>query len=142
MPRRSRINFANVPQHIIQRGNNRQATFFAEEDYRFYLDHLFDASRKYGCAVYAYVLMTNHVHVLASASKPYKRTGSGLANCILALLTSHPKLIPFLRSKNQTKTATLRTNHRGFSEIHQRPPWFKSSSLNPGSCSCENGVSV
>ena len=76
MPRRSRINFANVPQHIIQRGNNRQATFFAEEDYRFYLDHLFDASRKYGCAVYAYVLMTNHVHVLASASKPYKRTGS------------------------------------------------------------------
>lgn len=71
MPRRSRINLADVPQHIIQRGNNRQATFFADEDYRFYLDHLFEASRKYGCAVYAYVLMTNHVHLLASASKPY-----------------------------------------------------------------------
>ena len=71
MPRRSRINFADVPQHIIQRGNNRQATFFAKEDYRFYLDHLFEASRKYGCVVYAYALMTNHVHLLASASKPY-----------------------------------------------------------------------
>jgi len=34
-----------VPQHIIQRGNNRQATFFAEEDYRFYLDCLLDAAR-------------------------------------------------------------------------------------------------
>ena len=71
MPRRSRINVADVPQHIIQRGNNRQAMFFAEEDYRFYLDHLFEASRKYNRGVYAYVLMTNHVHFLASASKPY-----------------------------------------------------------------------
>ena len=71
MPRRSRIHLADVPQHIIQRGNNRQAMFFAEEDYRFYLDHLLEASRKYGCAVYAYVLMTNHVHLLSSASRPY-----------------------------------------------------------------------
>ena len=71
MPRRARFNLRDVPQHIIQRGNNHQATFFAEEDYRFYLDHLHDASRKYGCTVYAYVLMTNHVHLLASASKPY-----------------------------------------------------------------------
>jgi len=61
MPRRSRLNLANVPQHIIQRGNNRQATFFADEDYRFYLDCLLEASRKYGCSIYAYVLMTNHV---------------------------------------------------------------------------------
>src|SRR3990170_9150503 len=75
MPRRSRINLADVAQHIIQRGNNRQATFFAEEHYRFYLNRLFEASRKYGCAVYVYVLMTNHVHLLASASKPYDLHG-------------------------------------------------------------------
>src|SRR5712691_12205337 len=67
MPRRSRLNLTDVPQHIIQRGNNRQATFFAEEDYRCFLDYLLDASRKYGCVAYAYVLMTNHVHLLASA---------------------------------------------------------------------------
>lgn len=71
MPRRSRLNLTDVPQHIIQRGNNRQATFFADEDYRFYLDCLYDAVRKYECQVYAYVLMTNHVHLLASARQPY-----------------------------------------------------------------------
>lgn len=61
----------DVPQHIIQRGNNRQATFFTDEDYRRYLDWLADAARKYGCRIYAYVLMTNHVHLLASPTRPY-----------------------------------------------------------------------
>ncbi len=71
MARRARLIFAGVPQHIIQRGNNRQATFFAEEDYRCYLDWLHEAAKKYGCRIYAYVLMTNHVHLLASAQRPY-----------------------------------------------------------------------
>ena len=71
MARRARLLFAGVPQHIIQRGNNRQATFFAEEDYRSYLDWLLDAVKKYDCRIYAYVLMTNHVHLLASAQRPY-----------------------------------------------------------------------
>jgi putative transposase len=71
MPRRTRLNLTDAPQHTIQRGNNRQASFFAEEDYRFYLDCLLDAARKYGCSIYAYVLMTNHVHLLASARRPY-----------------------------------------------------------------------
>jgi REP-associated tyrosine transposase len=71
MPRRSRLNLQDVPQHIIQRGNNRQATFFADEDYRFYLDCLSDAACKYGCRIHAYVLMTNHVHLLAAAQQPY-----------------------------------------------------------------------
>ncbi|RFC34098.1 MAG: hypothetical protein DID90_2727554819 [Candidatus Nitrotoga sp. LAW] len=38
MPRRARLALPNVPLHIIQRGNNRQACFYADEDYRFYLD--------------------------------------------------------------------------------------------------------
>ena len=71
MARRARLLFAGVPQHIIQRGNNRQATFFAEEDYRSYLDWLLEAKNKYDCRIYAYVLMTNHVHLLASAERPY-----------------------------------------------------------------------
>lgn len=71
MARRSRLNLSGVPQHLIQRGNNRQATFFAEEDYRCYLGWLADAAKKYDCRIYAYVLMTNHVHLLASTSKPY-----------------------------------------------------------------------
>ena len=70
MPRRSRINLADVQQHIIQRGNNRQATFFADEDYRCYLGWLADAGKKYDCRIYAYVLMTNHTHLLASSARP------------------------------------------------------------------------
>jgi putative transposase len=53
-----------VPLHLIQRGNNRSACFFAEADYARYLGELGELSRKYGCRVHAYVLMTNHVHIL------------------------------------------------------------------------------
>ena len=66
MARRPRISVAGVPQHVIQRGNNRQATFFADEDYRFYLDFLWEAAAKHGCQVHNYVLMTNHVHLLVT----------------------------------------------------------------------------
>lgn len=69
MARRSRLNLAGVPQHLIQRGNNRQATFFAEEDYHCYRGWLADAAKKYDCCIYAYVLMTNHVHLLASTAR-------------------------------------------------------------------------
>ncbi|MDH3348916.1 MAG: transposase, partial [Desulfobulbaceae bacterium] len=64
MPRRSRVIVPNIPLHIIQRGNNRQPCFFAEEDYQFYLEWLKEYAEKFGCLVHAYVLMTNHTHVL------------------------------------------------------------------------------
>lgn len=67
MPRRARLTLPNIPLHLIQRGNNRQACFFADEDYRFYLDWLAEHAGKTGCQVHAYVLMTNHVHLLLSA---------------------------------------------------------------------------
>ncbi len=69
MARRTRLRWC--PQHIIQRGNNRQATFFAEEGYRNYLEWLLEAAKKYDCRIYAYVLMSNHVHLLGSAERPY-----------------------------------------------------------------------
>ena len=68
MARLPRIDLADVPQHIIQRGNNRQACFFAAEDYRVYLKSLLLAAQKYECFVHAYVLMTNHVHLLATGT--------------------------------------------------------------------------
>ncbi len=64
MPRRARITMAAVPHHVVQRGHNRQATFFADEDYYTYLHDLKEGALRYGCAVHAYVLMTNHVHLL------------------------------------------------------------------------------
>ena len=66
MPRRARIRFAGIPQHVIQRGNNRAACFFADEDYRNYLDSVQQGAERYGCDIHAYVLMTNHVHLLAT----------------------------------------------------------------------------
>ena len=64
MARMPRIYLSGQPVHVIQRGNNRSATFFVEDDHRFYLECMREAARKYECAIHAYVLMTNHVHVL------------------------------------------------------------------------------
>ena len=64
MPRRARIAIAGIPWHIIQRGNNRSACFFAEDDYRYFMNTLAEQAVKWQCAIHAYVLMTNHVHLL------------------------------------------------------------------------------
>jgi putative transposase len=69
MPRRARLSLPHIPLHIIQRGNNRQACFYADEDYLIYLDWLGEYADKFGCLVHAYVLMTNHVHLLISAER-------------------------------------------------------------------------
>ncbi len=69
MARQPRIDLAGVPQHLIQRGNNRQACFFAENDRRLYLEWLHQAAKKYGGAVHAYVLMNNHVHLLVTGAE-------------------------------------------------------------------------
>lgn len=64
MARLPRIVIPGQALHIIQRGNNRQPCFFADDDYRYYLDSLKEAAARYGARVHAYVLMTNHVHLL------------------------------------------------------------------------------
>ncbi len=69
MPRRARLALPGVPFHLIQRGNNRQACFFADEDYCCYLDWLAEYAARTDCRVHAYVLMTNHVHLLVSADR-------------------------------------------------------------------------
>jgi len=69
MPRRARLALPGVPLHLIQRGNNRQACFFTDEDYRFYLEWLAEHAGKIGCRIHAYALMTNHVHLLVSADR-------------------------------------------------------------------------
>ena len=67
MPRRARLQVAGLPMHIIQRGNNRQACFFADEDYQFFLDCLVKLAKRFRCALHAYVLMTNHFHLLLTS---------------------------------------------------------------------------
>ena len=70
MPRKPRFNLPGIPQHVIQRGNNREPCFFAEQDYARYLDDLIQSAARYHCRVHAYVLMTNHVHVLVTPMEP------------------------------------------------------------------------
>jgi len=64
MARLSRLSVPGIPQHVVQRGNNRQACFFSDQDYVVYLDKLKEYSEKYQVALHSYVLMTNHVHLL------------------------------------------------------------------------------
>jgi len=64
MARLPRFVLPGHPQHVIQRGNNRDVIFCADEDYRFFLETLGDCCTRFGCEVHSYVLMTNHVHLL------------------------------------------------------------------------------
>lgn len=64
MPRKPRFQVPGVPVHVVQRGNNRQAIFFEPSDYAAYLSWLHEALSRYDCKLHAYVLMTNHVHLL------------------------------------------------------------------------------
>ena len=81
MARLPRYVIPNQPQHIIQRGNNRQVIFAADADYQFFRDALIDATTKHGLLIHAYVWMTNHIHLLAtpqfedSISKVFQSVG-------------------------------------------------------------------
>ena len=68
MARLPRLYVPGCSHHIIQRGNNRTACFFHEKDYAFYLQQLKISAEQFGVAIHAFVLMTNHVHLLVSPS--------------------------------------------------------------------------
>jgi putative transposase len=68
MARLPRLYLEGCAQHVIQRGNNREACFYDEADYKAYLSFLAEAAEKYQVSIHAFVLMTNHVHLLATPS--------------------------------------------------------------------------
>ena len=70
MPRRTRISLTGLPLHLIQRGNNRSECFFAVEDCRACLYWLSRYADARGTRLHAYVLMTNHVHLLLTPERP------------------------------------------------------------------------
>ncbi len=69
MARLARLCPAKIPQHIIQRGNNRQVCFANEQDFEAYIRGLKDSAKKYKVEIHAWVLMTNHVHLLCTPQK-------------------------------------------------------------------------
>ena len=76
MARPPRFSPPDVPQHVVQRGNNRAAMFARPSDFHAYRRHLGLACEEHGCRVHAYVFMTNHVHLIIS---PDSADGLGLA---------------------------------------------------------------
>src|SRR6185312_481955 len=70
MARLPRLTVPGYPHHVIQRGNNRQAIFASAADYQMLLELLHDNARKFGVALHAYVLMTNHFHLLVTPESP------------------------------------------------------------------------
>jgi putative transposase len=80
MARLPRLTLAGYPHHIIQRGNNRQAIFTTPADYRFMLDLLAESAKKFDVSVHAYVLMSNHFHLLVTP-----QTAEGLPKMMQAV---------------------------------------------------------
>ncbi|HET7313254.1 transposase [Salinisphaera sp.] len=98
MPRLPRFHLIGVPQHVVQRGNNRQACFFDPDDYRFYLDRLQNAAAAAGVDVHAYVLMTNHVHLLVTPQRD-----SAVSKMMQSIGRSYVQYV----NRRQQRTGTL-----------------------------------
>jgi putative transposase len=71
------MQFPGYPLHVTQRGHNKQNVFFETEDYYYYLRLIHQYSLKYKLEVHAYVLMSNHVHLLLS---------EGAGNCLSSMM--------------------------------------------------------
>jgi putative transposase len=84
MARLPRLTVPGYPHHVIQRGNNRQPIFASPGDYGLLLGLLTENAKKFGVAVHAYVLMSNHFHLLATPS-----TAEGLPQMMQAVGRSY-----------------------------------------------------
>jgi putative transposase len=91
MPRQPRVVLQAVPMHVIQRGHDRQRCFFVDEDYVLYRQWLHEEAVIAACQVHAYVLMSNHVHLLVSVDDAMRlaRMMKGLAQRYAQYLNYH-----------------------------------------------------
>jgi putative transposase len=97
MARLPRLTLPGYPHHIIQRGNNRQAIFTAVADYQYLLALLDENAKKFGVDVHAYVLMTNHFHLLATP-----QTDTGLPQMMQAVGRSYVRYFNDLQERTGT----------------------------------------
>jgi putative transposase len=110
MPRRLRIALPNVPMHIIQRGKNRTACFYSTQDYDLYLRSLAELASRFACHIHAFVLMTNHVHLLLT---PESREAPSML--MKHLGQRYAQYLNWTRYKTR-RTATSRWEAIAFSE--------------------------
>jgi len=98
LARKPRLFVADVPYHVIQRGNNKGVIFFSEQDYRFFLETLQEGKEKYPCSIYSYCLLTNHFHLLI---EPKEKEGVSLLMKFLGV-----KYVSYI-NKFHNRTGTL-----------------------------------
>jgi putative transposase len=98
MARLPRLTLPGHPHHIIQRGNNRQAIFATDADYKTLLQMLEEQARKHHVAIHAYVLMSNHFHLLATPE-----TADGIPLMMQALGRNYVRYF----NRKQARTGTL-----------------------------------
>ena len=108
MPRPRRIDAPGSPQHIVQRGNNRQTVFFSDGDRVAYLRLLCRQADQQGCRVHAYVLMHNHVHLLVTPDLP-----GGLSKMTQAVSRAYVRRV----NERQGRSGTLREGRFHFTLV-------------------------
>ena len=105
MPRKRRFYQPGVPVHVFQRGYNREPVFFDDEDYLAYLRFLKSSADALGCLVHAYVLMTNHVHLLVTPKT---------ADSISLLFQSIGRhFVPYINKTYQRRGSLWEGRHKG-----------------------------
>ncbi len=97
MARLPRLTLPDYPHHVIQRGNNRQPIFATPADYQRLLDILEDNAKKFEVAIHAYVLMSNHIHLLATP-----QTAEGLPLMMQALGRSYVRYFNATQQRSGT----------------------------------------
>ena len=97
MARLPRLTLPGYPHHIIQRGNNRQPIFTSAADYQTLLDLLMENAKKFGVAIHAYVLMSNHFHLLVTPE-----TAEALPSMMQALGRRYVRQFNALQSRSGT----------------------------------------
>lgn len=112
MPRRTRVHLDGIPLRIVQRGHNREPCFFSEADYESYLYWLGKALGETGCALHAYVLMTNHVHLLLTPRK---------ASLVPKLMISLGRRYVQYINKTYKRTGTLWDSRYKSSSVQAEP---------------------
>jgi putative transposase len=98
MPRQPRLVQPDLPVHIVQRGHNRQRCFTQDGDHLVYLALLQEAAQRFGCAVHAYCLMSNHVHLLLTP---------GSMEACAALMHRVAQRYAYYFNRAQQRTGTL-----------------------------------
>ena len=116
MPRSARIVVANYPHHIIQRGHNRGVVFTSDEDYLYYLNNLKEWKMKLGCKVYAYCLMTNHIHLVVDPGEDEQN----LAQLIKRVAGRQTRYV----NKLEKRSGSLWEGRYKSSIIQQCPVWY------------------